>query len=587
MTQRKTNQRSQTSSSSSLNIESMLDEMVLPLRSKGFEFRPFQRETILSIADACINRPERPLLIDAPTGTGKSIISMFSSMLLNSIGKRGYILTSDLGLQAQYDRDIASFGFKIPSVSGLDNYECLVNHMPISLGECRTKKGNLHSLPCYSDCAYFSRRDDASSAKTCLLNYSYWLLQLNYVMRDGDSSAPFTERDFCFFDEAHRIQDIVQSHFSPRLGPWLLDTISEFSTSYRREVGKLTNVLPACEEHVRAAIISPDNSAVLKSLSNLAGSLNTIIKESEMTMKNKFTKMWPFGESVPGHVQKMQRQIDRISDVRCKLEDFVLYTENPSHLVRVTDSREEECASFKNINESALIRKTLLEKSRFKVFMSATLGRAEHYARSMGIDDYEYINIDNQFDHSRSPIIYVRGYKMNYAQKQKNLPRVVELCDAILEKHKEEKGIIHSASFALTQDIARMSKHSKRLITYASSSEKSHALSRFADSDNGVLIGPSLLEGLSFDDDASRFQVVFKVPFPNVSDEFMKRLLEMYPERYMMKTANSIVQGIGRSVRSKDDWAVTYVLDECFDSIVNGGYLPEAILNRMKIRRVA
>jgi Rad3-related DNA helicase len=125
------------------------------------------------------------------------------------------------------------------------------------------------------------------------------------------------------------------------------------------------------------------------------------------------------------------------------------------------------------------------------------------------------------------------------------------------------------------------------MITYSNSSEKEEALRLFKESDNGILIGPSLLEGLSFDDDLSRFQVFFKVPFPNVSDEFMKRLLETYPEKYTAKTANNIIQGVGRSIRSRDDWAITYILDTCFDQLFTPKHLPKSFIERVKVRRIA
>ena len=55
---------------------------------------------------------------------------------------------------------------------------------------------------------------------------------------------------------------------------------------------------------------------------------------------------------------------------------------------------------------------------------------------------------------------------------------------------------------------------------------------------------------------------------------------------YSNKTALSILQGVGRSVRSKDDWAVTYVLDGCFDGLLRqaGGMFGNDFMSR--IRRI-
>lgn len=565
--------------------KSQLDLIMEDLYKKGFRFRPFQEETILKIAEKMSTDPTGVLLIDAPTGTGKSIISIVGSLLLNSFGHDGYILTSDLGLQTQYENDIDRLGFNIPSVRGLDNYDCLVNAQPISLGECRTK-GSGRDIPCYSDCPYFTRRDSASYSKTSLLNYSYWLLQLNYVLDKQGPIAKFDERDFCFFDEAHKIQDIVQGHFSPRISHRISDTVDDYIRVYSSDVSHIRNLVPDIRREVDNICGSTASSEMIRSMSRLKDILAEV-KRTKDGFVQYCGRKWQFGDPVPLHITKAQRNIDRISDVYCKIEDYLDCLQDEKDLVKITDKKEERSFSFKNLNESGLIKKTLLDKSGFKTFMSATLGNPESYARFIGLDKWDYIEIDNQFDLERSPIFFFKGYKLNWANREKNFTKILDVCDKIVDKHEDDRGIIHSSSFLLAQDIVKSSRSSSRMITYLSSSEKEDAIERFKESTNGILVGPSLLEGLSFDDDISRFQVFFKVPFPNVSDEFMKRLLETYPEKYMSKTANNIIQGTGRSIRSKDDWAITYILDSCFDQLFDLKHLPKSFIERVKVRRIA
>jgi ATP-dependent DNA helicase DinG len=567
------------------NIESALETCMESLYAKGFKFRPFQEETIIRIARTMIETPERSLLIDAPTGTGKSILSIVGSTLLNSLGHSGYILTSDLGLQTQYENDIERLGFNIPSVRGLDNYDCLINSQPISLGECRTK-GSGRDIPCYSDCPYFSRRDNASYAKTALLNYSYWLLQLNYVLEKKGEMAKFDKRDFCFFDEAHRVQDIVQGHFSPRISHRISETVEDYVDVYSSEFSHFKSNTKDIRREIDSICSTSDPKEMIASLSRLKHLLAEV-KKTKDPFTQQCGRRWEFGAPVPMHITKAQRNIDRISDTFCKIEDYLDCLRDEKDLVRITEKKDDRSFSFKNLNESALIQKTLIEKSGFRAFMSATLGNPENYAKFIGLENWEYVQIDNQFDLERSPILFLRGYKLNWANKEANFPKVLDVCDRILERHDEERGIIHSSSFALTQEIMSSSRVSDRMISYSNSSEKEEALRLFKESDNGILIGPSLLEGLSFDDDLSRFQVFFKVPFPNVSDEFMKRLLETYPEKYTAKTANNIIQGVGRSIRNRDDWAITYILDTCFDQLFTPKHLPKSFIERVKVRRIA
>ena len=63
----------------------------------------------------------------------------------------------------------------------------------------------------------------------------------------------------------------------------------------------------------------------------------------------------------------------------------------------------------------------------------------------------------------------------------------------------------------------------------------------------------------------SRFQIVCKVPFPNqYEDKQLAARMEIDPEYYQWLTALKLVQCVGRSVRSVEDWADTYIIDESF-----------------------
>ena len=71
-----------------------------------------------------------------------------------------------------------------------------------------------------------------------------------------------------------------------------------------------------------------------------------------------------------------------------------------------------------------------------------------------------------------------------------------------------------------------------------------------------------MTEGVDLKGDSSRFQIVCKIPYPYLGDPLTKKRMNRWPWWYGLQTAKTIVQGVGRSVRSIDDHAVTYILDE-------------------------
>ena len=80
-----------------------------------------------------------------------------------------------------------------------------------------------------------------------------------------------------------------------------------------------------------------------------------------------------------------------------------------------------------------------------------------------------------------------------------------------------------------------------------------------------VLLSPSMTEGVDLHGDISRFQIVCKVPYPFLGDKLVKKRMNKWKGWYPLQTAKSIVQAAGRSVRSNDDHAVTYILDSDWD----------------------
>jgi ATP-dependent DNA helicase DinG len=68
--------------------------------------------------------------------------------------------------------------------------------------------------------------------------------------------------------------------------------------------------------------------------------------------------------------------------------------------------------------------------------------------------------------------------------------------------------------------------------------------------------------------------VIAKVPFPNLSNEKVKRRMQTNSKWYQWKTLCDIVQACGRSVRNMNDYATTYIFDANFDNVLRGITLP-------------
>ena len=552
-----------------------------------FAFRDGQREIIEAICNSYLDDPNATLVVDAPTGAGKSLIAMWSAHVLKELGNRGYLITSDLSLQDQYESDFYRLGLRWPSVRGVDNYECSVNGLPFSLGDCKLKGmgyEQAEKLSCYSSCEYLQNRRRSIEQPVALLNYAFWLIQRNYVedrMLQDSREVPFKYRDFVFFDEAHKVDEIVQGHFSPRVDIGIVDKFGLANRFIQKQdIGTPIQTLGSIKSIVNRLLTEKSKPALFEVMQDFRKIAKVYRKAAQIT-KAQAAKRFKNRE-VPRDWSSALTVFDRLKDVYCKFDDYVGLIKEVGTEAMVINQMEDE-AKFMCVEESKMIQKYLHEKAGFKVFMSATIGDPRAFVKIMGIKNAKFIRVPNAFNYDKSPVVFVNRHKLSFREREASLPKVVKILDQIISKHSGQRGVIHTGSYMFANYIKHNSKHTFRLMDYENSKDKKGIIELFKKKDDAVLMGPSLLEGLDLKDDISRFQIFFKVPYPNVSDPLIKAKMQHSKEWYDWKTGISIMQGVGRSVRSKDDWAVTYVLDACFRSLINKqGFFPPSFQERIK-----
>ena len=84
-----------------------------------------------------------------------------------------------------------------------------------------------------------------------------------------------------------------------------------------------------------------------------------------------------------------------------------------------------------------------------------------------------------------------------------------------------------------------------------------------------VLVSPSLREGVDLPDDFLRFQVITKMPYPDLGDPWTAARRHYDPRWYALETAKALVQAYGRSCRHADDYGTTYLLDGQFERFLS------------------
>jgi Rad3-related DNA helicase len=153
------------------------------------------------------------------------------------------------------------------------------------------------------------------------------------------------------------------------------------------------------------------------------------------------------------------------------------------------------------------------------------------------------------------------------------LPSVIKYTLRIMDKFHDKKGLIHCNSYKVGQalyDTLMNSSHSHRIIFPKNGDEREKAFNEHASSKiPTVIISPSMTEGFDFAGKLAEWQIIAKVPFPNMGDKHTCARKDVDDNWYKMETIKTIVQACGRIVRSENDVGVTYIMDSDMNRLLD------------------
>jgi Rad3-related DNA helicase len=143
------------------------------------------------------------------------------------------------------------------------------------------------------------------------------------------------------------------------------------------------------------------------------------------------------------------------------------------------------------------------------------------------------------------------------------LPKLIPAIKQIADSRPNIKGIVHAVSYKLAHQIVDLIKD-PRFVTH-NSDDRQDVLTNFINSTgNQILVSPSLERGVSLEEDKCRLIIIAKHPFLSLGDRIVSTRLYAKGLGQSWYTANSIltvIQMCGRAVRSKNDYAETFILD--------------------------
>ncbi len=508
------------------------------------EMRDTQRSAIEATLSA-FNEGKRFVIIEGGTGVGKSAIGVTiarhfdSQLVIPADGfKRGsYFVTTQKLLQDQYTADFGAPTGQMVSIKSSTNYQCKFHRA----NSCSDSQAALRTTPreskffktCTKSCVYKNAKKDFLDSPESVTNFPYLLTEANY-------SGKITPRELLVVDEAHNaeaeLSKFVEVTVSERFCNQLLDIKWPGKTTQFQAFKWIRDVYFPKVKRQRDHV-----EKMMEKFTDL-----------EKTMK-EFGKIAKEFDILRGHCGRLETFLQVYSADNWVFENVPAF------------GRSKRKMTFRAIDIAPFAEAYLLRLGQRVLLMSATILDKEAFCRSLGIkqSDAEFISIPSPFPTDHRPVFELSIGSMNKANIESTLPKMVSTIREIMMQHPDEKGIIHTHTFRIAKVIKAGIRGNlgKRLLIHTSEDREEVLRRHLESSEPTILLSPSMTEGVDLKGDLSRFQIVCKVPYPYYGDPLVRKRMNKWSWWYPLQTSKVLIQATGRSIRSFDDYAVTYILD--------------------------
>lgn len=554
---------------------------VMKFFPKGFTPREQQITAIDQIAKA-FSAGKKYAVLEMPTGGGKSYICYSFADCLRDHGGT-HFLTIQKTLQDQYQRDFPAPQIEV--LKGRANYACThanaTEGMDAAHGVCKQRNkgilldcvdvdasgwtefdedgnprgilraaGQLELPACAHRCPYWKQLQTCSDAGVTLFNFSSFLFQTRI--------GRFGKRALMIIDEGHNVEAELMKFVTLELNEWALSLVSV----------KISRTISSKDQFVEW-LRETD--------------LLRLVQDSVKAAEGAEDDPEGFGKE----------EADALRELEMKIENFMAYLEKTQWVLETVAYQDRMGDDRRKIVARPLYAKDFAEDLLFRhadrvLFMSATILDAQVWAGNLGIkmSDLEHVQSPCDFPVENRPIHleYAGNLGFKYFTPEQNpsnptKPKFINKIKQIMARHHGQRGIIHCHSFELSKILKYDVADDRFLFQDDFKGDKNAMLIAHSKRADSVIVAPAMHEGFDLKDDLSRFQVLAKVPWPSMMDKVIKERMALDNRWYAWLCALKIVQSLGRSVRSKSDWAYSYIIDQGFDGFMgrNGSMMPRYI----------
>ena len=455
----------------------------------------------------------------APTGSGKSVSGVSHALIADT---RAAYLTMSKGLQSQALGDFQQVG--MVDVRGANSYQCIAaaDYGIADMLMC-DEAPCLSGLPCSlraNGCLYYGAIDRAKAARFVITNYHLWY----YANKYGDGLG---KRDLLILDEADGAPEALSDCMTVALDSHVLTPLIGGALP---EYTDMEDWRSWAKHHARP-------------ITERADALAAQMRNAHQVGKRVSRAM--------AREVKVYRTVSRdLETLAGALGDWVIEWIIPSKRVAFTPiwpAKYAEGSLFLSIPKILL--------------MSATLRPYTMHLLGVGIDQYDFFESPSTFPPASRPVYWIPTVSLSYRSQEEDLRYWLARIDEIIGGRLDRKGIIHTVSYRLTKFVLDNSKYRSLMLSHDSKTTRSTIEKYKRAQPPSVLVSPAITTGYDFPGSDARYNIVGKLPFPDLKSALLQARMESDPYYLDYIVAKSVTQAAGRSTRSETDFSEVFIID--------------------------
>ena len=566
---------------------------------KGIEFpfpyRKGQRDLAVSVYRTILR--QKKLFIQAPTGVGKTISTVFPAVKAvgEELGEKIFYLTAKtitrtVAEQAFKTLREQNLKFKVITLTAKEKI-CFCEETSCNPDDCPYAKGHFDRV---NDAVYeLLMQEDVMSRevleaqarkhKVCpfemALDVSTWvdgvICDYNYVF-DPDARLRrfFAEGGaggyLFLIDEAHNLVERGRQMYSAEL---CKEDFLAVKKLVKGEAPRFAKRLEACNKILLAMKKECENYKVLDNISHFGIQLMNVLSETDRYLEECVDK------EVRETVLDFYFQVRSFLNIYDGLdENYVIYTEyqeNGRFVLKLF------C-----VNPAANLQKCL-DKGNSAVFFSATLLPIQYYKRLLSTEKDNYaVYIDSSFDTKKRLLMNGVDVSTRYTMRSREMYQRYATYIFRVVKAKMGNYLIFFPSYRFMEDVYQeftqllaSDEEEMELVIqqkHMDEEERENFLRAFEMGREKSLIGFGVLggifsEGIDLTNEKLIGTLIIGTGLPQVCNEreilksyFDQKRLYGFDYAYRYPGMNKVLQAAGRVIRTEDDRGVILLLDERF-----------------------